>query len=76
MDLDWQNAPKADRAKAHELLSYLGVTVLDYDYLVKAVAALVAAERAECARLIEGHEELGEARLVIAGQIRQRNLPR
>jgi hypothetical protein len=44
-ELDWQNASAADRAKAHKILSYLSCSVMDYDYLVRIVAAALAAER-------------------------------
>lgn len=52
-DLDWRSAPKADCAKAHERLSYLSMSVMDYDYLVRTVAAMVAAERETCAALCD-----------------------
>lgn len=52
-DLDWQNASEDDCTKANEFLGYLSSTVLDYDYLVRIVAAALASERASHLALLK-----------------------
>ena len=47
--------------------------VIPCDVHRKFAMAMIMMEREYCATLVDGHEEIGEARLVIAEQIRQRN---
>lgn len=43
--LDWQNTSKEDRIKANALVAHIAFSVLDYDYLVKIIAAALEYER-------------------------------
>ena len=81
-ELDWQNAPKADCVKAHQILEYLSASVMDYDYLVRIVGAALAAERETCAAIADaypadawGHTEEESAAEAIATLIRARSKP-
>ena len=71
MVVDWQHAPKSDQETANELLNYLAASVMDYDYLVRVVAAAIAAEREACAQIAVGATEAAE----IATLIRARSKP-
>ena len=51
MDLDWQNASVKDRATVHDAIKHVALSVLDYDYLVRICAAMIAAERESCAKI-------------------------
>ena len=60
MVVDWQHAPKSDQETATKLLSYPAASVMDYDYLVRVVAAAIAAEREACAQIAVGATEVAK----------------